>query len=302
MSNTMAEAFCEEHLMTWTEHGEDFTDWRDGDTFTNLHRMTQAGAVTLFQPMEKNGCFMILTVFRDRSWIIQQETHRRDAAHGRNRRGRTPHPGLHPPDAGGRGGTRVAGIPHVSGRPGKRARRVLNDVAQPETPTRKEPEMSNTMAEALCEEYLITWTEHGEDFTGWRDEDIFTRSHRMSQAGAISLFHQLEDDRLLIVSMFQDQSWIVQHEPTGGVPPLVGTREDEHRILDLVHRTLEPGLERLAKETWMDIVAVLAQAKQMSRMEPQPPESPTHPDAHREPTGSNDDATNSAGKPGPPWR
>ena len=26
MSNTMAEAFCEEHLITWTEHGEDFTD------------------------------------------------------------------------------------------------------------------------------------------------------------------------------------------------------------------------------------------------------------------------------------
>ena len=73
MSNTMAEAFCEEHLMTWMEHGEDFTDWRDGDTFTNLHRMTQAGAVTLLQPMEKNGCFMIITVFRDRSWIIQQE-------------------------------------------------------------------------------------------------------------------------------------------------------------------------------------------------------------------------------------
>ena len=27
--------------------------------------------------------------------------------------------------------------------------------------TRKEPGMSNTMAEAFCEEYLITWTEHG---------------------------------------------------------------------------------------------------------------------------------------------
>ena len=57
MSNTMAEAFCEEHLMTWTEHGEDFTDWRDGDTFTNLHRMTQAGAVTHGVPP---GCLRYL--------------------------------------------------------------------------------------------------------------------------------------------------------------------------------------------------------------------------------------------------
>ena len=52
--------------------------------------------------------------------------------------------------------------------------------------------MPNTMAEAFCEEYLITWTEHGEDFTDWRDGDIFTRSQRMSWAGAISLFHPLE--------------------------------------------------------------------------------------------------------------
>ena len=50
--------------------------------------------------------------------------------------------------------------------------------------------MSDTMAEAFCEEHLITWTEHGEDFTGWRHRDIFTRSNRMSRAGAINLFHQ----------------------------------------------------------------------------------------------------------------
>ena len=37
---------------------------------------------------------MIVTVFRDRSWIIQQEPTGGDAAPGRNRRGRTPHPGL----------------------------------------------------------------------------------------------------------------------------------------------------------------------------------------------------------------
>ena len=79
--------------------------------------------------------------------------------------------------------------------------------------------MSDTMAEAFCEEYLITWTEHGEDFTGWRHRDIFTRSNRMSQTGAISLFHQLEDDRLLIVTVFHDRSWIVQQEPMGGRRP-----------------------------------------------------------------------------------
>ena len=73
MSDTMAEAFCEEHLMTWTEHGEDFTDWRDGDTHANLDRMRQAGALTLFEPMEKQDCFMIVTVFPDRSWIVQEE-------------------------------------------------------------------------------------------------------------------------------------------------------------------------------------------------------------------------------------
>ena len=108
--------------------------------------------------------------------------------------------------------------------------------------------MPNTMAEAFCEEYLMTWTEHGQDFTGWRHRDIFTRSNRMSRAGAISLFHPLEEDHLLIVTVFQDRSWIVQEEPTGGAPPMVGTREDERRIPDLIHRTLEaraggrPGL------------------------------------------------------------
>ena len=72
--------------------------------------------------------------------------------------------------------------------------------------------MPNTMAEAFCEEYLITRTEHGQDFTGWRDGDIFTSwrhgdiftsSRRMNEAGALSLFHQMEDDRLLIVSVFR---------------------------------------------------------------------------------------------------
>ena len=105
--------------------------------------------------------------------------------------------------------------------------------------------MSNTMAEAFCEEYLITWTEHGEDFTDWRQGDIFTSSQRMLEAGAISLFHPLQEDHLLIVTVFQDRSWIVQQEPPGGAPPLVGTREDERRIPDLIHRTLEAGLDVL---------------------------------------------------------
>ena len=102
------------------------------------------------------------------------------------------------------------------------------------------------MAEPFCEEHLITWTEHGEDFTDWRDGDIFTGSQRMSEAGAISLFQPLEEDHLLIVTVFRDRSWIVQQEPMGGAPPIVGTREDEHRILDLIHRTLEAGLAVLA--------------------------------------------------------
>ena len=153
---------------------------------------------------------------------------------------------------------------------------------QTETPTGKEPEMSDTVAEAFCEEYVITWTEHGEDFTGWQHRDIFTRSNRMSRAGAISLFHQLDYDRLMIVTVFRDRSWIVHHEPTDGAQPTLGTREDEHRILDLIHQALDTSLERLAKQTWMDIVAVLAQAKQMSRLEPKPPEFPTHPDAAQE--------------------
>ena len=105
--------------------------------------------------------------------------------------------------------------------------------------------MPNTMAEAFCEEHLITRTEHGEDFTDWRDGDIFTDSQRTLEAGAISLFHPLEEDHLLIVTVFRDRSWIVQQEPPGGTPPLVGTREDERHIPDLIHRTLEAGLDVL---------------------------------------------------------
>ena len=155
--------------------------------------------------------------------------------------------------------------------------------------------MPDTMAEAFCEEYLTTWTQHGEELTGWLHKDISTRSNRMSQAGAINLFHPMDYDRLLIVTVFPDRSWIVHHEPTDGAPPTLGTREDEHRILDLIHQALETWLEHLTKKTWMDVVAVLAKAKQMSRPEPEPKPEPKPkpqvllacPDAPREPPRRN---------------
>ena len=110
--------------------------------------------------------------------------------------------------------------------------------------------MPNTMAEAFCEEYLITWTEHGEDFTDWRDGDTHGNLHRMTQAGAATLFQPMENEGcFMIVTVFQDRSWIVQEEPTGGAPPMVGTREDERRIpdlihiLDFIHQTLKRGLK-----------------------------------------------------------
>ncbi len=124
-----------------------------------------------------------------------------------------------------------------------------NPQRQTETLTRKEPEMSNTMAESFCEEYLMTGTELGQDYTDWRDGDIFTGSHRLSQASALSLFHPVEEeDHLLIVTVFRGRSWIVQQEPTGGAPPMVRTWEDEHRILDLIHRMLEAGLAPAFKD------------------------------------------------------
>ena len=51
----------------------------------------------------------------------------------------------------------------------------------------------------------------------------------------------------MIVTVFPDRSWIVQEEPTGGAPPMVGTGDDEHRIpdlihiLDFIHQALEAG-------------------------------------------------------------
>ena len=108
--------------------------------------------------------------------------------------------------------------------------------------------MSNTMAEAFCEEHLITWTEHGEDFTDWRDGDIFTSSQpgpdETGRRPHACSSRMEKDACFMIVTVFHDRSWIVQQEPMGGAPPMVGTREDEHRILDLIHQTLEARLKR----------------------------------------------------------
>ena len=83
---------------------------------------------------------------------------------------------------------------------------------------------------------------------------------------------------MLIVTVFQDRSWIVQHEPTDGSPPIVGTREDEHRILEPVGnsstRPWTPGWNASPRQPRLDMVAVLAQAKQMSRLEPEPEPEP----------------------------
>ena len=107
---------------------------------------------------------------------------------------------------------------------------------QPETLAGKEPGIPNTMAEAFCEEHLMTWTEHGEDFTDWRDGDTHANLDRMRQAGAVTLFEPMEkEDCFMIVTVFRDRSWIVQQEPPGRAPPMVGTGEDEHRIPDLIH-------------------------------------------------------------------
>ena len=146
----------------------------------------------------------------------------------------------------------------------------------------------DTMAEAFCNEHLTAGTKHGEKHTGWEDKDIYTDMRGITQTGsvtmfqarAITLFHAVQKNGYhMTITMFRDRSWMVHESPTSGEMVTVGTKENEHQILDLIHQALETWLERLAKETWLDIVAVLAQAKHMSRLEPKPPEFPAHPDA-----------------------
>ena len=123
--------------------------------------------------------------------------------------------------------------------------------------------MPDTMAEAFCKARLTTWTEQGQDFTGWQDGDIYINLHGITQAGGITLFqasavtlHQAMqwNGYYMTVTMFRDRSWMIHEEPTGGAPILVGTGEDEHRILDFIHQMLE--------------------AEDEPELEPQPPEFP----------------------------
>ena len=138
---------------------------------------------------------------------------------------------------------------------------------QPKTPAGSfpaggEPRMPNTMVEAFCGEHLRTWTEHGEDFTDWRDGDTQANLDRMRQAGALTLFEPMETDGcFMIVTVFQDQSWIVQQEPPGGAPPIVGAADDEHRFPDLIN-ALEDNHQEIK-----------------TGQKPEPPEFPTYLDA-----------------------
>ena len=130
--------------------------------------------------------------------------------------------------------------------------------------------MPDTMAEVFCKERLITWTEQGQGFAGWQYGDIYINLHGTAQAGGITLFQASAVTLLqamqwngyyMTVTMFRDRSWMIHEEPTGGAPILVGTGEDEHRILDFIHQMLEA-----------------AEAGE----EHEPPEFPTYPDTHRE--------------------
>ena len=153
----------------------------------------------------------------------------------------------------------------------------------------------DTMAEAFCNEHLTAGTKHGEKNTGWEDKDIYTDMRgitqtsgvTMFQARAITLFHAVRKNGYhMTITMFRDRSWMVHESPTSGEMVMVGTKENEHQILDLIHEELNTSLEGLAQEFEVDVLDVLAQAKDISEPEPQPerepPEFPTHTDAPRE--------------------
>ena len=174
--------------------------------------------------------------------------------------------------------------------------------------------MPNTMAEAFCKKHLITrmengekhtsWKRTGREHTGWEDGDIYANMRGITQtdgvtlfqARAITLFQAIQKNGYyMTITVFRDRSWMVHEEPATEDPPtgepiMVGTRENEHHILDLIHDELNSSLEGLAEEFEVDVSDVLAQAKQMSPQEPEPkpepkpepPEFPAHPDAPRE--------------------
>ena len=134
--------------------------------------------------------------------------------------------------------------------------------------------MSDTMAEAFCKEHLITWMENGEEHTSWRDGDIHTNMHEITQAGRITLFQgraitlfqgMQKNGYYMTVTVFRDRSWMIHEEPASGQPIMIGTGEDEHRILNFIHQTLED-----------------AEDEEEPEPEHEPPEFPAYLDAPRE--------------------
>ena len=109
--------------------------------------------------------------------------------------------------------------------------------------------MSDTMAEAFCEEYLITWmeTRRGRTPAGRMGTSTPTcagsprpAASRCSRQRAITPFQAMQKNGYyMTVTVFRDRSWMVHEEPTSGEMVMVGTREDEHRILDSHPRRAE---------------------------------------------------------------
>ena len=133
MPDTMAEAFCEEYLITWTEHGQDFTSWLHKDISTRSNRMSRAGALNLFHP---DGGWPPADRDRVPGPVVDRpsRTHGRRPAHPGNQRGRTPHPGHHPPGPGD-----LAGTPHqedLDGRGGRLGPGQTNEPAGTPAETR----------------------------------------------------------------------------------------------------------------------------------------------------------------------
>ena len=150
--------------------------------------------------------------------------------------------------------------------------------------------MSNTMAEAFCKEHLITWMENGEEHTSWEDGDIHTTMRGITQAGGITLFQgraitlfqgMQKNGYYMTVTVFRDRSWMIHEEPASGQPIMIGTGEDEHRILNFIHQTLED-----------------AEDEEEPEPEHEPPEFPAYLDAPREQWRHNQPTRKNQGHPG----
>ena len=70
-SPTMAEAFCEKHLLHWTEYGHLLTDWRDPGIFTDQERMIEHRGLGMVYSVPGEDPMMFIAVFQDRSWVVQ---------------------------------------------------------------------------------------------------------------------------------------------------------------------------------------------------------------------------------------